>query len=397
MPDVRAVLLAVCLSLAGISGYIQAAGFDNYIVGIKAGVTGASIVSPGEDPSAVFWNPAGMAFQKADSWNSNAYVYFSHLGFKYSATYEDGARFTDETVRGVDGMAAIPGGFAVRNHEKWAIGYGFYIPYAGAGSSYTNFQNSGKDLESFAGFPALTASIGYRVNDNLAIGGGVSMYMGVFESTNGYRFDPGSSVPVVAPYKAEFNDFFAGYGAHMSFLYQATDHWNIGMTLRSEVPITLDGDETIGGVKRGSTLEFTLPFVVDMGIGFKASERLRMNAFLSKRNYGDLKEFDFEFAGKLPTLLQNAWTIGAGVEYELGNGWELASGIKWVQGASQATGVSPVSNDIDYFVPAISFTYPLSNSLKLETGYQLTYGPSEKINNQVFDVQHHTLLFGVTF
>jgi long-chain fatty acid transport protein len=397
MPDFRAVVFAAFLSLLVVSGHGHAAGFDNYIVGIRAGVTNNPIVSLGEDPSTVYWNPAGMAFQEANTRNSSTYFYVSHLGFKYSAAYDNGTTFKDETVQGVDGIAVIPGGFTVRKQEDWAYGYGFYIPYAGAGSSYTNFQDSGQDLEAFAGFPALTASVGYRVNDKLAVGGGVSMYLGIYEATNGYQFSPGSSAPVLMPYKAEFSDFLAGYSAHVGILYQASDRWTLGMTVRSEVPIEMDGDETIGGVKSHSTMEFTLPHEVETGVGFRCTERLRLTAFVSRRNYGDLKEFDFEVAGKVPTQFKDAWTVVGGFEYKLDNGWEVAAGIKWMEGASKRAGVHPATNDIEYFVPAFSVSYPLSDAVKLETGYQLTYGPTDKVNNQTFDVQHHTLMFGVSF
>jgi len=116
--------------------------FDNPSVGIKASGMGFAFTGIADDASAVFYNPAGLTYQEKGVWHAEIYGYYGYTDIQFEAnSIEDNS---DETF-------IIPGFFASKNFGNWALGIGGYIPFAGGGALYENFQGSPFELKSFAG------------------------------------------------------------------------------------------------------------------------------------------------------------------------------------------------------------------------------------------------------
>jgi len=376
----------------GLVNNVFGGGFDNTAIGMKGMSMGNGLTGIADDSSAVYFNPAGLVFLEKDVWNGEVYTYFSYTSFKYEASYNDGSNRKDES----NSLMIIPGFFISRTYDKWAFGYGFYTPYAGGGTEYDNFQKTGLDLEAAAAFPAATLATAYKITPELSVGVGFSMYMGVMESENFFDYDPGGP-DLSGPYESEFDELFAGYGGHIGILYKPTEKLGIGLTVRSEVPIKMDGEETIGGTDFDSEVEFTLPYSFDIGVGYKATPKLTLGTILSCRFYSNMDEMEFDITGDIKTHYKDIWFAGIGIEYKAKDNLALKAGVKFLQGASEHTHLRADTVDVDTIHPTIGFAYDISESKELNASIMYNGGIKEGHNKQEFDQDHVSLIMGLRF
>ena len=112
------------------------------------------------DASAVSYNPAGLAFLASGGTQLEVYGYLSLTKF----TYENaGAVFESHE------KPLVPGFFAAHSFDRFALGFGYYIPYGGGGTAYQDFMGTGVELKSAAGVQAFTAAAAYE-DDSGAVG-----------------------------------------------------------------------------------------------------------------------------------------------------------------------------------------------------------------------------------
>ena len=137
---------------------------------------GFTAVGIADDASAVFHNPGGLAYNDKNTWYAEIYANYAFTNIQYKAN-----SITDKS----DEKFIIPGFFVSKTFNNWAFGFGSYIPFAGGGTAYDNFQNSGQDLEFSAGWNAFTAAAAYKLNQSFSIGGGISIYTGEMETSFG--------------------------------------------------------------------------------------------------------------------------------------------------------------------------------------------------------------------
>lgn len=379
-------LLSCFSSVATVYG----GGFDNTALGMKGISMGNALAGAVDDASAVYYNPAGLAFNEREIWYASTYTYFTYASFKYKANSRDES----------NPIFIVPGFFLSRTFEDWAFGCGFYTPYAGGGTEYDNFQDTQYDLEASAAFPAITLATARKLSPNLSLGVAASMYLGIMEQDlfNPDIFGTGDSGKVVSEY-----DGLAGYGGYIGLMYQISEVWTVGLVARSAVPIEMDGEEKIDGIKYDSEIEMKFPYSFDLGFGYKPDPKLTLAMALSYRLWGDMDEIKVRIKGyknpknDMPTRYKNSWFAGVGMEYKVSDTLALKSGLKYVQGATKDEGLNPATNDVDLWNPTVGVAYNITDTVELDASVMLTYGPEEEYHSETFEQCHWSLILGARF
>lgn len=171
-----------------------AAGVELYGIGARANAMAGAYRAVADDWSAMYWNPAGLAFTKGYSSGLNiAFImpratfhigdshYFNTFGDSelrnFSVAYQD-AR-SDEPLN-----FTVPAGGLSFSTGKWACGFGVWAPM-GWGSKWDLFQtddyNSAYpqyEFESDIQVIDIHPTVAYKVNDKLSLGFGVSFLVG---------------------------------------------------------------------------------------------------------------------------------------------------------------------------------------------------------------------------
>ena len=351
--------------------------FDNPGIGIKAVGMGFVAAGIADDAAAVYHNPAGLAYNERNVLYYEIYAYYTFTDIKFEAN-----SITDKS----DGKFIIPGFFVSKTYDNCAFGFGFYTPFAGGGASYDNFQGSPYDLETFAGWSALTFSAAYKLRQNLSVGVGISMYIGEMESE---FFDPTLGALVEREY-----DGYSGYGAHIGFMYKPTTDLGIGLTIRSPIQIEMDGTEEIAGFKSNSELEFKLPSYFTIGLGYILKHNLELGFSVTYMLYNHLDKLTFTTSNietEEETHYTNSWMLGVGVEYITKRGLIYRAGMAFLPQSTKEKGLVPVSNDVDILTPRIGIAYNITDSIELNILAFYAYGFERRYMSRKYDQDYLAL------
>jgi long-chain fatty acid transport protein len=373
------MLFTVIVSCLGFAESVFAGGFDNATIGIKAISMGALPVGIADDASAVYFNPGGMVFNENKALYAEIYGYYAPTKFEYTADSH-----TDKS----DEVFIIPGFFIAKRFDNWAFGFGSYIPYAGGGTAYDNFQDTGFDLESFAGWFAFTPAVAYKLSDSLSIGVALSAYIGEMEGEkNGV--------------KSEY-DGFAGYGGHLGLLYKISEELSVGFTARSEVPIEMDGSIKFDGNKFDSDVELTLPYSFTLGFGYKPAQNFTIGLSVSYALYNHMDEIIIKAEEPIgrreePTGYDNNWFLGLGMEYRTESRFVFRGGLTYDRGVTRGKWLDEKTNDVQKWTPRIGVGYDITESIEMNIAGLIVFGVEEEYNSKKYDQDNFSISVGFRF
>src|SRR5690554_428498 len=261
--NISKLALAVA-SASLISSTAMASGFklnEQSASGVGTAYAGRTAVV--EDASTVYYNPAGMSkLTRPEISVGGAYI-------NIDAEFSNGERINPagtsskyETGVYDHGGSLIPASsipfvyYAHPINEKLALGFGVFVPF-GAHTEYSDTALSG----GFAGKTELTTidfqpAFSYKVNDTLAIGGGLDIVYAKGTLSKQLDLIPYVPAGVGHPLESVLNkDEYKGYentfsvegddvafGWNLGLMWDITPATTLGVTYRSEVKFTLEGD-----------------------------------------------------------------------------------------------------------------------------------------------------------
>lgn len=205
-----------------------AAGFAILQQGTAPMAQGNAFVAQADDPSAIFFNPAGINQLRGTQ------VYLGATAIAPRAEYKDSLGTKTRT----ESHIYLPPQFYL-THElttDLAVGLGVFSPF-GLGTKWDDgwagrYAATSSDLQTFNINPALS----WRVSPELSVAGGVNVMRAEADlrrRLNLGAFGDGDRLFKGADY---------GYGYNLGLLYQLTPTTNIGLSYRSEVRVKIDGD-----------------------------------------------------------------------------------------------------------------------------------------------------------
>jgi len=339
-----------------------------------------------DDASAVYFNPGGMAFHENNILYAEVYAYYAPTDFEYTE---------NSVTENSDEAFIIPGFFISKRFDNWAFGVGSYIPYAGGGTVYDNFQNTGHGLESYAGWFAFTPAVAYRLGENFSLGVGISVYMGEME---GREFNSTAGAEIKSEY-----DGISGYGGHIGFFYKPTSEFGVGLTARSPVAMEMDGEVKVkaAGIKSDSEVEFTFPQSYTLGIGYDPSQNLTLGFSATYILWNHMDDITVKTEGlpsmDQPTGYENNWVLGLGMEYRTNGRLTYRSGLKFDQGATKRKYLDERSNDVDKLTPGINIGYDITETIELNIAGLLVFGFEEEYDSKKYDQDNYAIIIGFRY
>lgn len=232
------VILAVMVAALVVPSLAHAAGFALFEHGNRGMAMGGAMTAVADDPSAMFWNPAGLAFQRDKGIQIQAGVTFIQPDQKFYGENPfpgDGYRGSQigQTFFPVHGYFVMPVG------EYGSFGFSVLTPF-GLGTWWKDdfaghYLSKRADLMTFD----LSPNFAYMLTDNLSVGIGIDYMIG--------RIDLTKDIPVVNPFtqqvvtvgqahlstKGMGND---GWGWHAG-LEAKYEHFRFGVLYRSGIKI----------------------------------------------------------------------------------------------------------------------------------------------------------------
>lgn len=300
------------------------------------------------DATIVFGNPAGMSFlDRAQVTAGGTYLNVNSDIDNASATRNG------MPIEGTTNGDMVPGTFipfafyAQPVNDRLAFGFGVYAPFG----SKTDYEDGflGRNLGNYTELTVMSAqpTVSYRFNEQWAIGAGVTYNRVDGELHRQVPHVLGGEVDS----RVEGDDEAWGY--NLGIIYQPVPETTLGLTYRSKVSYTLEGDfratandntlinpppfgigASQGDVVRqdDASLDLTTPETVNFSITQQMSDSLKLMAGLSWTRWSRFNEIlvtgsDGGPITQEPQSYSNAWAFAVGGEYQLNPQWVLRSGV----------------------------------------------------------------------
>lgn len=374
------VFSVTILGIAAFSSISSAAGFRLPDQDTAAMGMGGAFVGQADNPSAVWYNPAGIT--QLDGTRVSVGV----LAIYPVMNHENMNGTTDVSERNVFLPVQL---FATdKVNDRVSLGLGITSPFGLSTNWSDSSATSNVATLSRVKTIDINPNIAYKINDGLSVAAGVD-YM-ILQATMNKLLPIGNAL-------FRLNGDGTGLGANAGVKYNATDQLNLGLSYRSRVKIKVDGTAEVGaplGLSNSAQTEIILPDLIQFGASYKATEKLTLNADL---DYTWWSTYDrlviksntilFLSSGTTDTSIdekdwKNTWAIRIGGQYKLSEQWKLRAGYVYDQ--------SPVPSDrFDTRVPdadrqgiTIGTGYT-SGNITIDASYMYLHFKNRTISNSI--------------
>ena len=394
----KTLLVLVVLMVCGAS--VFAGGYQINEHGARAMAMGGAFVAQASDASAIYFNPAGLAFQ------SGFKVMLGTAIIMPSSSYSGGGKSTSMVSQTFTPIHAY---ITYTFENGLALGVGVYNPY-GLGTEWPidwdGRQSSVKtDLSTWY----INPTVAYRFSDKLAIGAGISYVTGKVTLKQRVatfsQLTPISPSPVPPPGAKDGTVNLDGTGNNMNWnvglLYKPTPDLSFGASYRSLTKIDFSGTASftdmggLGGYSvfpnffPGGTGKTTLPFPSDLfvGVAYNITKDFTVEADFQYVGWSSFDNLTLDIplgptfapAGittplqgpeVLPKNWKDSYLIRVGGEYKMEN-LALRAGFIYDQTPQPDAAVEPMLPDANRIEVTIGLGYAISKNLNINATYQL--------------------------
>jgi len=350
------------LSLLLISNSIFAAGFYLSEIGTPGSLGTAGVANPVNNQGAdsAWTNPAGMTGLDKSQLMSGMQMIAPEIRFESSfagAGGDNGGNAGD--------IALIPSSFYVKKvSENLRLGFSITAPLGGGldyGDDFVGRYGATKAL--LAGI-AISPSLGYKVNDKLSIGGGVSIIWTRFD------MDIAINQPGLLPDgKVELDDATGfGYQPFVGLQYQPTDRMLIGLVYRGKADTDLKGDVLFRNFAAGQAdtikVNWDNPQTFNAGLKYKLSDDKMIAVNAGWEDWSKFSHNQISFSG-------GTFNPGGTIDRKFDDTWH--AGIAYAQNFNNK---SRVSFGFSYDSSPVSDTnrtidLPFDETFKFSTSYSV--------------------------
>jgi len=299
---------------------------------------GNAFIATADSAAAVYYNPAGLT-QLQDP-EALVGLYSIALGNEVRI---DGIHYAPKSE-----WQTVPHAFYAHPlNERIALGLGLTVPF-GLGNDWgqqTPFRTI--VTKAYLKQPSVTLAAGYKVNDQLSLGGSISLNYLDLELEQGLGFAPGD-------YLCFEGSGFSVSGA-VSMRWQPTPQHAFGMIISNGASPMLDGKIYSNILPSGSAkLEFFTPLRIGAGYSFRPSPRWNIEANIEWLDWDalntlDLKAQTLPSPGEVPLVFnwRSSFIYEIGASYSFEDGYLVAAGFDYNESAQPDATYSPAVADAD--------------------------------------------------
>ena len=295
---------AIAAALSAVAGTAHAAGFQlTEQSALALGRAYAGVGVDGTDISGVYYNPATMVLHKGTKVQGGGVLVGLNLD------YADKKPGNDQNGRGSEQF--VPHGFMTHqiNDTTW-VGLGITVPFGMATEYSKNWARKDHGTDAEIMVIDFNPNVAWKLTDRFSIGAGVSLQYA--DATLGIGAD------VVNPEK-DVNDSIRGelkvdtwaWGWNIGAMWMPLDNLRFGVSYRSEVRHTAEGDLKVSGVggstatsplkgvngKYDGSVEMSAPAWAMATAAWDVNDMLSLYATFRWTDWSSFKSLDIESSG----------------------------------------------------------------------------------------------------
>lgn len=367
--------------IAALPGAVSAAGFaikEQSITSLGRAFAGSAAVA--EDASTIFFNPAGLTYLDRGELD---------LGLNYikpqSEFRDEGSTINGNPLTGGDGGDAGNDAFVPNFYlshpvnDKVTLGFGVSAPFGLVTEYKDDWVGRYLAVKSEMLTLNFNPTLAIQATEKLSLGFGVSaQYIDV-------KLTKVAQVPADAGVELEGDDW--GYGYNLGLLYQFTDQTRVGLSYRSKISHTLEGDGTLDalGVKEDISADLDLPETVSLAIHHQLNDKWAIMADATWTRWSRFEELVIESDGILstdkPENWDNSMRYGIGLSYQYNDKWQFRTGVAYDETPIPSSGFRTAripGNDRKWVAFGASYQY--SDNIVIDAAYAHLFMDDPRIN-----------------
>lgn len=337
--------LWIAAALLGSGATVLANGFRLASQDAEATARGEAFVATADNPSAVYYNPAGLT--QLQGHNARVGVY----GLSFTSSFESPS---DKSYDTKEAVHPVPQFFYSYTPEKLPLSFGLGV-YSPFGLSAEWPQDTGfRSIALKSELTCMTVNpvVAWRIIPTLSIAAGPTFNFSELDLQQGVTPYPGNDL-----LRLKGDGFAAGFNA--GILWQATPMLSFGATYRSPFDVEYTGNTDMSFVvpppgyppKLNMANEAKVPFPqsVAVGLSFRPTPKWNVEFNADWTSWSRLDTIYVHQA--IPTQLllnwDNSWYYELGVTRDIGKGWHVSGGYIYNQNSVPSKTFNPWVPDLD--------------------------------------------------
>jgi long-chain fatty acid transport protein len=369
-PSVRlAVLSGILLTGSGVEA--NALGIRIADQDSAATARGNAFAATADNPSAIFYNPAGLTQLEGHHVRLGSYA----IALDSQFTSPGGVRF--DTKSRVDAVPQLYYSYGMKDLPL-AFGLGLYAPY-GLALEWPNNAEFGAVYGKMT-YLRLSPVVAWQVHPTLSLAAGIGLDYGKTEiRQQAITGAPGSMTRFTG------DDTDAGFT--LGLLWQPMKRHSFGVTYRSPTTMAFKGTGTTTGTgfidgTGAASAHFPFPRQVVVGYSFRPTQDWNLEFNADWTDWSSLKMVGFQLpAGTVPVPFnwRASWFYEFGVTRQFEGGWRASAGYIFSENSVPTANFSPLVPDSDRHVFSFGFGRQKTR-LTWDVAYQLGWGPSRNVS-----------------
>ena len=403
-PLLAAAAAAALASLLAGTPAARGSGFEVPMQGAAAAGQADAFTAQADDPSAIYYNPAGLTQLTGTQFTVGALGLFPRWDFDSDA---GGDEMMDEP-------AVLPHLYLVSDlgTERLRVGIGVFNQFGlsedwGDDSALRHIVTEAELI-----VMNISPTVAVRLDDHFSVGAALNIYYA--DATLQRKAILGPPPFPEGDFEIDGHDW--AVGVTPSFLWRINDRHTVGGFYRSPVTLDIRGEAEVGipGAPNvgpsDTSLPINIPQQIGLGYAFRPVERLKLeadaiwtdwNALDRLRVGSDDPTFNDQ---RIPADWQSGWTFRLGGEYDLCPHWTVRAGYAYSENAVPDATFTPIVPDSDYHLYAVGLGYSRDN-WALDVAYQFIYREEREISGSTlsplvdgtWENTYHTLMLSATF
>ncbi len=359
-----------------------------------------------EDPSTIFFNPAGMS--RLDSVQLQAQAHWLTLGAYFS---NDGSHLgTKDNDLGPITGRNNDGGFSVVVPSLYFVyplpagftaGLAVNSPFGLATKYDSDWVGRYMAVKSEIKTIDVSPCISYQVNDQFSIGAGLDVYTIEANLTNAIDFNQDGTPLLDGFSNLEADD--DALGAHLGLLWQARPDTRLGVNYRSQVvshvkgdadfavPPALAGSAGLVFFDQNVSSTLRLPASASLSVLHNLNDKIDLMADITWTDWSSFGTLDIDFANpateavagrEIPEEWRDTWRYSAGVSYKWSDTLKLRGGVCYDTAAVKSSRYrSPRIPDAARLWLTCGLSWRMAEHSVLDFGYVHIFVEDGGINN----------------
>jgi len=371
-----------------LAGKVSANGFRLPDQDAFATARGEAFVATADNPSAIYYNPAGITQLEGGNVRGGFYEIFLEPSFTPPAGAPNAGHTYDEQKQD----ATIPQIFYTYTPKdsKLSFGLGIYAPFGGKTSwpQDTGFRSVA--LDGSLTYITINPVVAYKILPSLSIGGGVMVNyadMSLNQGLTRFYLSPNTNF-----FRFSGSGWSVGY--NLGALWQPHETVSLGATFRSSATVTLQGQteyeqwpQISEPTHQSAEANFTFPMIAVVGISYRPTPKWNIefdadysdwSSFGSTTIHQSSATYPVEQDISMKLNWRSSWIYELGVTRRFDSGWQVSTGFAYSENSVPDDYYTPLAADMDRYFFSVGTGYR-GQRFSFDIAYQFGYGPPHTV------------------